>query len=91
MYITHLQNRGGSMLNKKLQKNFTIADNRIMQCEGLSFGARGLYLYMKSLKNISVFSEKELAKNGNISVKKCKKLLGELLEAKLIEKENIKE
>ena len=75
------------MLNKKLQKNFTIADNRIMQCEGLSFEARGLYLYILTLDNASDFSVKKLAKNGNISVKKCKKLLKELTEAGLIQAE----
>ena len=56
------------MLNKKLQKNFTIADNRIMQCEGLSFEARGLYLYMLSLPEGWEFSEGRLAKNGGIGI-----------------------
>lgn len=75
------------MLNKKLQKNFTIADNRIMQNSRLSFEARGLYIYMKSreAENNPVFDVKELAENGGISVAKCKKLLNELLEAELIE------
>lgn len=75
------------MLNKKLQKNFTIADNRIMQLQGLSFGARGLYLYILTLDNVSDFNVKKMAKNGNISVKKCKKLLKELTEAGLIQAE----
>ena len=36
------------MLNKKLQKNYTMLNNDILQCQKLSFGARGLYIYMKS-------------------------------------------
>ena len=31
------------MLNKKLQKNYTMLNNDILQLKGLSFGARGLY------------------------------------------------
>ena len=61
--------------------------NKIIQNSQLSFEARGLYLYMISFKDISIFSEKELAENGNISVKKCKKFLNELLEANLIQKD----
>lgn len=38
------------MLNKKLQSNFTIADNRIAQ-SNLSYEARGLYFYILSLPN----------------------------------------
>lgn len=55
-----------------------------MQLQGLSFGARGLYLYILTLDNASDFNVKKLAKNGNISVKNCKKLLKELTEAGLI-------
>lgn len=61
--------------------------NKIIQNSQLSFEARGLYLYMISFKDISIFSEKELAENGGISVKKCKKFLNELLEANLIQKD----
>lgn len=61
--------------------------NKIIQNNQLSFEARGLYLYMISFKDASMFSEKELAENGNISVKKCKKFLNELLEANLIQKD----
>ena len=75
------------MLNKTLQQKSTIVENSIMQCEGLSFAARGLYLYILTLDNASDFSVKKLAKNGNISVKKCKKLLKELTEAGLIQAE----
>lgn len=74
------------MLNKKLQKNFTMLNNDILQSQKLSFGARGLYIYMKSreAENNSVFNVKELAENGGISVMKCKMLLLELLKAGLV-------
>ena len=77
------------MLNKKLQKNFTIADNRIMQCEGLSFEARGLYLYMLSLPEGWEFSEGRLAKNGGIGIDKCKRILKELFCIGLLKREFI--
>lgn len=69
------------------KQNSTIVENRILQLEGISFGARGLYLYILTLDNVSDFSVKKMAKNGNISVKKCKKLLKELTEAGLIQAE----
>ena len=75
------------MLNKKLQKNFTIADNRIMQNSQLSFEARGLYFYMLSLPNGWEFSEARLAKNGGIGLDKCKRILKELFEIGLVKRE----
>lgn len=75
------------MLNKKLQKKFTIADNRIMQSSNLSFEARGLYFYMLSLPNGWEFSEARLAKNGGIGLDKCKRILKELFEIGLIKRE----
>ena len=74
------------MLNKKLQKNFTMLNNDILQCQKLSFGARGLYIYMKSLEaeNNTILDVKELAENGGISVVKCKMLLLELFRAGLV-------
>ena len=75
------------MLRKKLQKNFTIADNRIMQNSQLSFEARGLYLYMISLPDGWEFSEARLAKNGAIGLDKCKRILKELFEIGLIKRE----
>ena len=75
------------MLRKKLQKNFTIADNRIMQNSQLSFEARGLYLYMISLPDGWEFSEARLAKNGGIGLDKCKRILKELFEIGLIKRE----
>lgn len=69
------------------KQNSTIVENRILQLEGISFGARGLYLYILTLDNASDFSVKKMAKNGNISVKKCKKLLKELTEAVPIQAE----
>ena len=69
------------------KQNSTIVENSILQLEGLSFATRGLYLYILTLDNASDFSVKKLAKNGNISVKKCKKLLKELTEAGLIQAE----
>ena len=74
------------MLNKKLQKNYTMLNNDILQCQKLSFEARGLYIYMKSLeaKNNTILDVKELAENGGISVVKCKMLLLELFRAGLV-------
>ena len=77
------------MLNKKLQKNFTIADNRIMQLQGLSFEARGLYFYMLSLPDDWEFSEARLAKNGGIGIDKCKRILKELFCIGLLKREFI--
>lgn len=77
------------MLNKKLQKNFTIADNRIMQLQGLSFEARGLYFYMLSLPDDWEFSEARLAKNGGIGIDKCKRILKELFQIGLLKREFI--
>ena len=75
------------MLNKKLQKNFTIADNRIMQNNRLSFEARGLYFYMLSLPDGWEFSEARIAKNGGIGLDKCKRILKELFEIGLVKRE----
>lgn len=75
------------MLNKKLQKNFTVTDNRIMQKQGLSFEARGLYFYMISLPDGWEFSEARLAKNGGIGIDKCKRILKELFEIGLVKRE----
>ena len=75
------------MLNKKLQKNFTIADNRIMQNSRLSFEARGLYFYMLSLPDGWEFSEARIAKNGGIGLDKCKRILKELFEIGLVKRE----
>lgn len=74
------------MLNKKLQKNYTMLNNDILQLKGLSFGARGLYIYMKSLEaeNNTILDVKELAENGGISVIRCKMLLLELFRAGLV-------
>lgn len=74
------------MINKELQKKFTMLNNDILQSQKLSFGARGLYIYMKSreAENDPVFKVKELAENGGISVMKCKMLLLELLRAGLV-------
>ena len=75
------------MLNKKLQKNFTIADNRIMQNSRLSFEARGLYFYMLSLPDGWEFSEARIAKNGGIGLDKCKRILKELFDIGLVKRE----
>lgn len=75
------------MINKKLQKNFTIADNRIMQCDKLSFEARGMYFYILSLPDDWDFSEERLAKNGNMSVCKCKRILKELFKIGLLRRD----
>ena len=75
------------MLRKKLQKNFTVIDNRIMQSNHLSFEARGLYFYMLSLPDGWEFSEARIAKNGGIGLDKCKRILKELFEIGLVKRE----
>ena len=79
--------KGVTMLKKKLQGNFTIADNRIMQCDKLSFEARGLYFYMLSLPSDWEFSEARLAKNGNMGLEKCKRILKELFNIGLLSRD----
>ena len=74
-------------IEKRLQKNFTIADNRIMQCNRLSFEARGLYFYMLSLPDDWEFSEDRLAKNGGIGLCKCKRILKELFDVGLLKRD----
>ena len=78
------------MLNKKLQSNFTIADNRIAQ-SNLSYEARGLYFYMLSLPNDWQFSEERLAKAGGIGIDKVKRILKELFAIGLLKREIIKD
>lgn len=75
------------IIQKCLQKNFTIADNRIMQCSGLSFEARGLYFYMLSLPDDWEFSEERLARNGGIGLCKCKRILKELFDVGLLKRD----
>lgn len=78
------------MFNKKLQTNFTIADNRIAQSQ-LSYEARGLYFYMLSLPNDWQFSEERLAKAGGIGIDKIKRILKELFAIGLLKREIIKD
>lgn len=78
------------MFNKKLQTNFTIADNRIAQ-SSLSYEARGLYFYMLSLPNDWQFSEERLAKAGGIGIDKIKRILKELFAIGLLKREIIKD
>lgn len=85
--MMNLKIGGYDMLKKKLQKNYIMLNNNILQSQKLSFGARGLYVYIKSreLEKNPISDIKELAENGNISVLKCKKLLAELFYAGLID------
>lgn len=71
-------------LHKNINKNFTIADNRIMQCTELSFEARGLYFYMLSLPEGWEFSQKRLSLAGNCTEEKIKKILSELFSRGLL-------
>lgn len=75
------------MIKKKLNKNFSIIDNRIAQYKGLSFEARGLYFYMTSLPDGWDFSEERIAKNANIGLLKCKRILKELFTIGLLKRE----
>ena len=75
------------MIKKKLNKNFSIIDNRIAQYKGLSFEARGLYFYMVSLPDGWDFSEERIAKNANIGLLKCKRILKELFIIGLLKRE----
>ena len=78
------KHKGHTMLEKKLQTNFTIADNRIAQDKTLSYEARGLYFYMLSLPSDWDFSEQRLAKQGGIGIDKIKRILKELFSAGLL-------
>ena len=78
------------MLEKKLQKNFTIADNRIAQSK-LSYEARGLYFYMQSLPSDWQFSEERLARAGGIGIDKIKRILKELFAIGLLKREITKD
>lgn len=75
------------MLIKRLQKNFTIADNRIIQNENLTISAKGLYFYMLSLPNDWDFSEERLARKCKCGVTKIKTSLKELFEIGLLKRE----
>ena len=82
-----IKHKGHTMLEKKLQTNFTIADNRIAQDKTLSYEARGLYFYMLSLPSDWDFSEQRLAKHGGIGIDKIKRILKELFSAGLLSRE----
>lgn len=75
------------MLRKRFQKNFTIADNRIMQCKDLSIEARGVYFYMASLPDDWEFSEERLAKDCKCGVDKMKRILKELFSIGLLSRD----
>ena len=75
------------MLIKRLQKNFTIADNRIIQNDNLTISAKGLYFYMLSLPNDWDFSEERLARKCKCGVTKIKTILKELFEIGLLKRE----
>ena len=75
------------MLIKRLQKNFTIADNRIIQNDNLTISAKGLYFYMLSLPNDWDFSEERLARKCKCGVTKIKTCLKELFEIGLLKRE----
>ena len=75
------------MLIIRLQKNFTIADIRIIQNDNLTISAKGLYFYMLSLPNDWDFSEERLARKCKCGVTKIKTSLKELFEIGLIKRE----
>lgn len=75
------------MLVKRLTTNFTQIDNRIAQCEKLSFEARGLYFYIQSLPDGWEFSEWRIAKAGGIGLDKTKRILKELFTIGLLTRE----
>ncbi|RAZ49201.1 hypothetical protein [Campylobacter hyointestinalis] len=66
------------MIEKRLNKNFSIADNRIAQCKELDFNAKGLYLYILSLPEDWEFSIERIAYMTNNSVGKVKAGLKQL-------------
>ena len=75
------------MLIKRLQKNFTIADNRIIQNDNLTISAKGLYFYMLSLPNDCDYSEERRARKCKCGVSKIKTILKELFEIGLLKRE----
>lgn len=66
------------MIEKRLNQNFSIADNRIAQCKELDFNAKGLYLYILSLPEDWEFSIERIAYMTNNSVGKVKAGLKQL-------------
>ncbi|RAZ60061.1 hypothetical protein [Campylobacter hyointestinalis] len=66
------------MIEKRLNKNFSIADNRIAQCKELDFNAKGLYLYILSLPEDWEFSIERIAYMTNNSIGKVKAGLKQL-------------
>lgn len=77
------------MIEKRLNKNFSIADNRIAQCKELDFNAKGLYLYILSLPEDWEFSIERIAYMTNNSVGKVKAGLKQLEAMGLFKRELI--
>lgn len=77
------------MIEKRLNKNFSIADNRVAQCKELDFNAKGLYLYILSLPEDWEFSIERIAYMTNNSVGKVKAGLKQLEAMGLFKRELI--
>lgn len=75
------------ILQKRLQGDFTIIDNRIARCSSLSLEAKGLYYYMISLPNDWDFSEARISQSCGLGIDKLKRVLKELFSIGLLKRD----
>lgn len=75
-----------SKVIKNFTKNFTIADNRVAQCEELDLNAKGLYLYIASLPNDWEFSIERIARANNTTEGKVKRAIEQLEKVGLLKR-----
>lgn len=75
-----------SKVIKNFNKNFTIADNRVAQCNELDLNAKGLYLYIASLPDDWEFSIERIAKANNTTEGKVKSGIEQLEKAGLLKR-----
>lgn len=74
-------------MKKKYTKDYSIIDNAVLQCNELSIEARGAYAYCFSLPDDWEFSIFRVAKSFNCGVDKATRIINELIEFGLLEKE----
>lgn len=75
-----------SKVIKNFTKNFTIADNRVAQCEELDLTAKGLYLYIASLPDDWEFSIERIARANQTTEGKVKSAIEQLERVGLLKR-----
>lgn len=75
-----------SKVIKNFTKNFTIADNRVAQCEELDLNAKGLYLYIASLPDDWEFSIERIARANQTTEGKVKSAIEQLERVGLLKR-----